>query len=72
MIPSLRLKEYNQSDFRIDHLLMSMDRGMFCVIVKGCLLLYDVYRGVFMEPMQGKLASSQFDFVYTEQFCILG
>ena len=23
-----------------------------------------------MEPMQGKLASSQFDFVYTEQFCI--
>ena len=25
-----------------------------------------------MEPMQGKLASSQFDFGYTEQFCILG
>ena len=25
-----------------------------------------------MEPMQGKLASSQFDFVYTEQFCIPG
>ena len=23
-----------------------------------------------MEPMQGKLASSQFDFGYTEQFCI--
>ena len=23
-----------------------------------------------MEPMQGKLASSQFDFWYTEQFCI--
>ena len=25
-----------------------------------------------MEPMQGKLVSSQFDFVYTEQFCIPG
>ena len=25
-----------------------------------------------MEPMQGKLASSQFDFGYTEQFCIPG
>ena len=25
-----------------------------------------------MEPMQVKLASSQFDFGYTEQFCIPG
>ena len=25
-----------------------------------------------MEPMQGNLASSQFDFGYTEQFCIPG
>ena len=25
-----------------------------------------------MEPIEGKLASSQFDFVYTEQFCIPG
>ena len=25
-----------------------------------------------IEPMQGKLASSQFDFVYTEKFCIPG
>ena len=25
-----------------------------------------------MEPMKGKLASSQFDFGYTEQFCIPG
>ena len=32
--------------------------------------LYDVDHGVVMEPMQGKLASSQFDFRYTEQFCI--
>ena len=29
-------------------------------------------RGELMEPMQGKLASSQFDFGYTEQFCIPG
>ena len=36
------------------------------------LVLYDVDRGVIMEPMQGKLASSQFDFGYTEQFCIPG
>ena len=25
-----------------------------------------------MDPMQGKLASSQFDFGYTEQFCLPG
>ena len=36
------------------------------------LVLYDVDRGVDMETMQGKLASSQFDFGYTEQFCIPG
>ena len=29
-------------------------------------------RGVVMEPMKGKLASSQFDFEYTEQFFIPG
>ena len=34
--------------------------------------LYDVDRGVVMEPTQGKLASSQFDIGYTEQFCIPG
>ena len=36
------------------------------------LVLYAVDRGVVMEPMQGKLASSQFDFGYTEQYCIPG
>ena len=36
------------------------------------LVLYDVDRGVVMEAMQGKLSSSQFDFGYTEQFCIPG
>ena len=34
--------------------------------------MYDVDRGVVMEPMQGKWSSSQFDFGYTEQFCIPG
>ena len=36
------------------------------------LVLYDVDRGVVMRPMQGKLASSQFDFGYSELFCIPG
>ena len=35
-------------------------------------LSYDVDRGLVMEPMQAKLASSEFDFGYTEQFCIPG
>ena len=35
-------------------------------------MLYDVYRGVVAEAMQGKLASSKFDFGYAEQFCIPG
>ena len=33
------------------------------------LVLCDVDRGMVMEPMQGKLASSQFDLGYTELFC---
>ena len=36
------------------------------------LVLNDVDHGVFMEAMQEKLASSQFDFGYTELFCIPG
>ena len=36
------------------------------------LVLYDVDHRVVMVPMQGKLSSSQFDFGYTEQFCIPG
>ena len=40
--------------------------------LKSLLQQYDVDRGVVMEPMQGKLASSQFDFWYTEHFCIPG
>ena len=36
------------------------------------LVLYDEDSGMVMEPKQGKLASSQFDFGYTEQLCING
>ena len=48
--------------------------GNLSSFLKGvnALVLYDVDRGVVMEPMQGKLASSQFDFVYTEKFSIPG
>ena len=31
---------------------------------------YDVDRGMVVEPMQGKLASSQFDLGYIELVCI--
>ena len=33
-------------------------------------MLYDVHHGMFMEAMQGKLASSQFDLWCTELFFI--
>ena len=46
--------------------------GNLSSFLKGVkpLVLYDVDRGVVMEPMQGKLASFQFDFGYTELFCV--
>ena len=31
-------KEYNQSDFSVDHLVMSMCRVFSCVVGRGCLL----------------------------------
>ena len=34
------------------------------------LVLYDEDRGMVMEPMQGKLASSQFDLGHTDLICI--
>ena len=33
-------------------------------------MLYDEDRGMVMEPMQGKLASSQFDLGHTDLFCV--
>ena len=48
--------------------------GYLSRFIKGVkpLVLYDLDRVVVLEPRQGKLASSQFDFGYTEQFCIPG
>ena len=45
--------------------------GNLSSFLKGVkpLVLYDVDRGLVMELMQGKLASSQIDFGYTELFC---
>ena len=34
------------------------------------LVLYDEDRGMVMEPMQGKLASCQFDLAHTDIFCV--
>ena len=34
------------------------------------LVLYDEVRVMVMEPMQGKLASSQFDLGHTDLFCV--
>ena len=46
--------------------------GNLSSFLKGVkpLVLYNVDRGMVMEPMQGKLASSQFDLGYTELFCV--
>ena len=46
--------------------------GNLSSFLKGVkpLFLYDVDRGMVMEPMQGILASSQFDLGYTELFCV--
>ena len=33
-------------------------------------VLYDEDRGMVMEPMQEKLASSQFDLGHTDLFCV--
>ena len=32
--------------------------------------MYDEDRGMVMEPMQGKLTSSQFDLRHTDLFCV--
>ena len=34
------------------------------------LVLYDEHHGMIMEPMQGKLVSSQFDLGHTDLFCV--
>ena len=41
-------------------------------LLKGVkpLVLYDEDHGIVMEPMQGKLASSQFDLEHNDLFCV--
>ena len=48
--------------------------GNLWIVVKHFkpLVVYDVERGMAMDPMQGKLASSQINFGYTEQYFIPG
>ena len=46
--------------------------GKLSSFLKGVkpLVLYDADRGMVMEPMKGKLASSQFDLGHTDLFCL--
>ena len=46
--------------------------GNLSSFLKGvnALVLYEVDRGMVMEPMEGKLASSQFDLWYTKLLCV--
>ena len=46
--------------------------GNLSSFLKGVkpLVLYDLDRGMVMDPMQGKLASAQFDLLYTEILCV--
>ena len=48
--------------------------GNLSSFLKGVkpLVLYDEDSGMVMEPMQGKLGSSQFDFGHSELFCVSG
>ena len=58
-------KEYNQSDFSIDHLVISMCRVIHCVVGSGCLL--------WPARSLGKtlLAFSLLHFVFQGQTCLL-
>ena len=49
-----------------------MFSGNLSSFLKGVkpIALYDADRGMVMEPMQGKLASSQFDLGHTNLFCV--
>ena len=51
---------------------MSVFSGKLSSFLKGVkpLVLNDEDRGMVMEPMQGNLASSQFDLGHTDIFCV--
>ena len=61
----LWLQEYNQSDFGIDHLVMSMCRVFSCVVGRGCLLLPVRSLG------KNLLAFALLRFVLQGQICLL-
>ena len=61
----LWLKEYKQSDFDVDHLVMSMCRVFFCVVGRGC-LLWPVH-----SPGKTLLAFALLHFVLQGQTCLL-
>ena len=58
-------KECNQSDFAIDHLVMSMYKAVFCVVEKGYLLWPESSLGRIL------LASALLHFVLQGQTCLL-
>ena len=51
---------------------MSVFSGKLSSFLKGvkALVMYEEDRGMVMEPMQGKLASSQFHLGHTDLFCV--
>ena len=61
----LWLKEYKQSEFDVDHLVMSMCRVFFCVVGRGC-LLWPVH-----SPGKTLLAFALLHFVLQGQTCLL-
>ena len=58
-------KEYNQSDFSVDHLVMSMGRIVSCVVGRGCLLWPVCFLGKNM------LAIALIHFLLQVQTCFL-
>ena len=63
--PSLAAKNYNQSDFGVDHPVMSMCRVFSCVVGRGC-LLWPVHS--FVKTL---LAFALLRFVLQGQICLL-
>ena len=58
-------KEYNQSDFGIDHLVISMYRVFSCVVGRGCLLRPVHFLGKTL------LVSALLHSVFQGQICLL-
>ena len=61
--PSLAAKKYNQSDFSIDHLVMSLCSVFFCVVQKMCLLWPVHYLGFPAPQPLPELAQTHVHYV---------